>query len=64
VNGKTPKNLPASIRQPQGDSVSVSPDGDLHFTAMLGPPRRNGTEPFFEEVPDVILDLIRQTCVC
>jgi hypothetical protein len=45
-------------------SVSVSPEADLHFAAILGPSRRSGTEPFFDETPGVILDLIRQTCVC
>lgn len=41
-------------------SVSVSPEGDLHYAALLGPRRAYGTEPFFGEVPKVILDLIRR----
>lgn len=41
-------------------SVSVSPDGDLHFAAMFGPNRAYGTEAFLGEVPDSILDLLRR----
>ncbi len=41
-------------------SVSVSPEGDLHYAALLGPSKAYGTEPFFGEVPRVILDLIHQ----
>ena len=43
-------------------SVSVSPDGDLHYAALLGPGKTCGTEPFFGEVPPMILSLIRQVC--
>lgn len=43
-------------------SVSVSPDGDLHYAALLGPGKTCGTEPFFGEVPQMILSLIRQVC--
>lgn len=39
-------------------SVSVSPEGDLHYAALMGPSRAYGTEPFLGEVPLVILDLI------
>lgn len=41
-------------------SVSVSPDDDLHFAALFGPNRDFGTVAFFGEVPNRILDLIRQ----
>lgn len=41
-------------------SVSVSPEGELHYAAMLGPSKAYGTEPFFGEVPKGILDLIRR----
>lgn len=41
-------------------SVSVSPDGDLHYAALLGRRKAFGTEPFFGEVPTPILDLIWQ----
>jgi len=38
--------------------VSVSPEGDLHYAALLGPNKAYGTELFFGEVPKAILDLI------
>ncbi|MFL5245108.1 MAG: hypothetical protein ACJ8FY_23645 [Gemmataceae bacterium] len=41
-------------------SVSITATGDLHYAALLGPSRAYGTEPFFGEVPDRILTLIRQ----
>lgn len=41
-------------------SVSVTPDGELHFAALLGPNRVYGTEVFFGDVPQRILELIRQ----
>lgn len=43
-------------------SVSVTPDGELHFAALLGPNRVYGTEVFFGAVPQRILELIRQVC--
>lgn len=41
-------------------SVSISPEGELHYAALLGPSKAYGSEPFFGEVPQVILDLIRR----
>jgi len=41
-------------------SVSVSPEGDLHYSALVGPNKAYGTEAFSGEVPKVILDLIRR----
>ncbi|MEK7289055.1 MAG: hypothetical protein AAB067_02655 [Planctomycetota bacterium] len=41
-------------------SVSISPEGELHYAALLGQKKRYGTEPFWGEVPDVIMDIIRQ----
>jgi hypothetical protein len=41
-------------------SVSASPDGDLHYAALVGPAKAYGTEPFLGEVPQVILDLIHR----
>ena len=41
-------------------SVSVSPDGYLHFAALFGPNRVYGTEAFFGEIPETILNLIRR----
>lgn len=41
-------------------SISISPDGDLHYAALLGPNKAYGTEAFFGEVPRMILDLIHR----
>jgi hypothetical protein len=41
-------------------SLSVSPEDELHFAALLGPNRVYGTAAFFGEVPESILELIRQ----
>jgi hypothetical protein len=41
-------------------SVSISPDGDLHYASLLGLSKAYGTEPFFGAVPQVILDLIQR----
>ena len=41
-------------------SVSVSPEGDLHYAAILGYSRRYGTEPFFGDVPAEILKLVQR----
>lgn len=41
-------------------SVSVSSEGDLHYSALVGPNKAYGTEAFFGEVPEAILDLIRR----
>jgi len=41
-------------------SVSVSPEGDLHYAALLGPSKAYGTEPFLGEMPLTILDLIHR----
>lgn len=39
-------------------SVSVDPDGYLHYAALLGPNRRSGKEVFYGELPRVIRRLI------
>lgn len=44
-------------------SVSVSPEGDLHYAALIGPNKAYGTEVFFGESPRVILDLIHRVSV-
>lgn len=36
-------------------SVSVSPEGLLHFAAMIGASRQYGSEPFYGEMPQTIL---------
>ena len=44
-------------------SISVSPDGDLHYAALIGASKAYGTEPFFGEAPNEIMDLIRRVSV-
>jgi hypothetical protein len=39
-------------------SVSVSPEGQLHFAALMGDSKQYGTEPFYGNMPQAILDLI------
>lgn len=42
-------------------SVSISPEGCLHYAALLGANvRKSGTEPFLGEVPSDLLQLIRR----
>ncbi len=41
-------------------SVSISPEGDLHYAALLGPNKTFGTEVFYGQVPKVISDLIER----
>ena len=43
-------------------SISVSPEGDLHYAALLGASKAYGTEPFSAAVPKIILDLIHRVC--
>ena len=43
-------------------SVSVTPEGVLHYAALLGNDDPRGTCPFDGEVPDTILYLIRRVC--
>jgi len=45
-------------------SVSITPDDQLHYAALLGPGRTCGSEPFFGDVPQRILDLIRDVYTC
>lgn len=41
-------------------SISISPDGELHYAALLGDRKRYGTEPFFGEAPETIVELIHR----
>ena len=41
-------------------SVSISPEGELHYSAVIGSSRRFGTEPFFGEFPNLILKLVQR----
>lgn len=43
-------------------SVSVTPEGDLHYAALLGPSRVYGTEVCFGHWPRLIIDLIHKVC--
>lgn len=45
-------------------TVTVDEVGDLHYAALLGPGRVCGTEPFFDEMPTIILDLIARVYQC
>ena len=48
-------------RSPQRTlSVSVSPDGELHYAALLGSAKTCGTESFTGAVPKVVADLIHR----
>jgi hypothetical protein len=39
-------------------SLSISPEGDLHYSALLGPNKAYGTEVFFGAIPQRVFDLI------
>ena len=39
-------------------SVSVTPDGELHYAALFGKRKMYGTEPFTDDIPAILLDLI------
>ena len=41
-------------------SISVSPESDLHYAALIGSSKAYGTEPFFGEMPREIMNLIRR----
>ena len=48
-------------RSPQRTlSVSISPDGELHYAALLRSAKTYGTELFTGEIPKIIFDLIRR----
>jgi hypothetical protein len=41
-------------------SISVSPEGDLHYSALIGTNKAYGTEAFFGEIPTPIIELINR----
>lgn len=41
-------------------SVSISPEGELHYAALLGHRKIYGTEPFCGELLGIILEIIHQ----
>ena len=40
-------------------SVSIDPEGRLHYSALLGASKVHGEEPFFGEMPERIGEIIR-----
>jgi hypothetical protein len=42
----------------------VSPEGELHYAALLGPDSICGTAVFYDEAPAMILNLIAQVGAC
>lgn len=44
-------------------SVSISPDGELYYAALLGLGKQCGSEPFFGEPPAAIVNLINRISV-
>lgn len=41
-------------------SISISPESELHYAALLGASKDYGTEPFFGDIPQNILGLVRR----
>ncbi|MHB1157973.1 MAG: hypothetical protein ACYC26_14190 [Phycisphaerales bacterium] len=41
-------------------SVSISPEGEIHFAALIGTTRDYGTIPFLGECPDRIIQLVQR----
>jgi hypothetical protein len=41
-------------------SVQIGPDAELNFAVLFGDRKICGSEPFFGDVPDLIVNLIRQ----
>lgn len=39
-------------------SISVGPDGDLHYAALIGPNKAHGKEVFIGQLPSNILDIM------
>ena len=57
----TGRSLWNGIASPQRTlSVSISPEGELHFAALLDSAKTYGTEPFIGAVPKVVADLIHR----
>ena len=41
-------------------TISFSPEGEIHYAALLGAGRQSGTEPFYGEAPSTILNLLER----
>lgn len=39
-------------------SISFSKKGEVHYAALLGASKAYGTEPFFGEIPKIIMDIV------
>ena len=44
-------------------SISFSKNGEIHFAALLGASKTYGTEPFFGDVPKIVMDLVSRVMV-
>jgi hypothetical protein len=44
-------------------SISFSKNSELHYAALLGASKTYGTEPFFGDVPKIIVDLVSRVMV-
>jgi hypothetical protein len=42
--------------------VSVHPDYRIDYATMIGDARSHGTEPFFNVLPDKVVELVRRIC--
>jgi hypothetical protein len=41
-------------------SVSISPEGEVHYASLIGSGKAYGTEPFFGDAPESIINLINR----
>lgn len=41
-------------------SVSISPESEIHYAALVGTSKAYGTEPFFGDVPETVMNLINR----
>lgn len=41
-------------------SISISPESDLYYAALIGSKKRYGSEPFFGEIPPEIVNIIHK----
>ena len=41
-------------------SVSVNPNGELHYAGVFGPNKKYSTMAFFTSAPDDLLQLVRE----
>jgi hypothetical protein len=41
-------------------SVSISPESEIHYAALVGTSKAYGTEPFFGDMPETVMNLINR----